>query len=197
MRVLRVNLRQGDFARSRGLAIENKAERLPYQPEAQTWGISEFTLDNSDKIWIYSGCSIVADRAFSAGVTAEHLWNHRQNNISLSLFFFLGVLCLVHLTIANHHSLIFNRQEIQLVITSCSRNVSSCCHLKGTARTEDCEGKAEILSQVPTGWHRDLNLLAKAAEPTVFGDMAEQGYSSWWVRTGVALPISSYLLACC
>lgn len=106
------------------------------------------------------------------------------------MFFFLGVLCLVHLTIANHHSH-SNCKIFSWWFTSCRRrrrDVSPCCHLKVTTRTLDCEGKAENVSRGPNG----LSLGPESvAEPTVFGDMAEQGYSSWWVRTDIALPSSS------
>lgn len=74
----------------------------------------------------------------------------------------------------------FQLQDIQLVITSCRRDVSSCYHLKVTARTSDCEGKAEKHRQGPNGLSPGPeSVLATVAEPTVFGDMAEQGYSSW------------------
>lgn len=129
-------LQQGDFARSRELGIENKAERLPYQLGEQARGSSEFILETTDRIWIYSGCSIVKDRAFSAGGRKDI--SETDENTIFILFFCSRSALSCPPNDTSKPSFSFQLPQIQLVITSCCRDVSSpCYHLKGVTRTSN------------------------------------------------------------
>lgn len=145
-------------------------------------------------IWILSGRSIVQDRASSVGSDGWTLAIKTTTTATqiTPAFLFYFVFCFFcfflstsrcfclcpRLTVARAALLPFPTQENQLVVTSCRRrDVSSCCHRKVAPRTSECKRRAE---KPLRGCHRATDSAsAIAAEPTVFGDMAEQGYSSW------------------
>lgn len=86
------------------------------------------------------GVASLGDRAFSAGGDGRTL--AKPTKIT-SVFFFLFFFSRGALSCPPNDSkppFPFQLQDIQLVVPSCCRDVSSCCHLKVTARTSDCEG---------------------------------------------------------